>query len=141
MSQILKMSEAAAIGIHAMVLIGGSDGGPISTKIISCEFDVSENHCSKVMQRLTKTGLVNAIRGPKGGFILKRPASEISVLEIYEAIDGPLENVHCFFNKTGCSPCCLLFGSFMEEANALVKKHFGPATLQSVINNRNKSRI
>ncbi len=136
MSQILKISEAASIGIHAMILIAESEQSPVSARLIAQEFDVSENHCAKVLQRLTRAGLVTAIRGPKGGFILKRPADEITILQIYEAIDGPLESTRCFFQSSKCSPCCGLFGEMMEEANELVKKHFGPATLKSIIEKR-----
>ncbi len=137
MSQMLKISEAASIGIHAMIFIAEADGKPVNTKAIAAGFDVSDNHTAKVLQRLAHAGYISAIRGPKGGFVLNKKADEITVLEIYEAIDGPLEETQCFFMKKKCSPCCGLFGEMMREANALVRKHFGPATLQSVLNKKN----
>jgi Rrf2 family protein len=136
MSQMLKISEAASIGIHAMIFIAEAEGRPVNTKAIAAGFDVSENHTAKVLQRLTHAGYISAIRGPKGGFILNRKTSEITILEIYEAIDGPLSETKCFFMKKKCSPCCGLFGEMMQEANEVVRKHFGPATLQTILDKK-----
>lgn len=42
----------------------------------------------KILQRLTRDGILSSIRGPAGGFRLARPAGDISLLQIVEAIDG-----------------------------------------------------
>jgi Rrf2 family protein len=63
---------------------------------------VSEAHLSKVLQRLGKQGFVNSTRGPKGGFRLARPAADVSLLEVYEAVEGPLRFSNCLFDTPVC---------------------------------------
>ena len=55
----------------------------------------SKHHIGKVMQRLVKTGFLDSYRGPTGGFKLKRNAEEISMYEIYAAIEGEVEIRDC----------------------------------------------
>jgi len=50
------------------------------------------------MQRLTKLGLLRSIRGPGGGFLQARPPAQIKLLEVYEAVEGPLEPQDCVFS-------------------------------------------
>ena len=88
----LKISDAANIGIHALVYfaIHHSSGRPVSTGEAADSLNVSVHHLSKVLQRLTKAGLVKPVRGPKGGFILGDEPVSITLKRIYEAIEGPL---------------------------------------------------
>jgi Rrf2 family protein len=63
---------------------------------------VSEAHLSKVLQRLGKQGFVSSTRGPKGGFRLARSADEVCLLDVYEAIDGPVHFTNCLFEQPVC---------------------------------------
>jgi Rrf2 family protein len=66
----------------------------------------SRHHVAKVMQRLVKDGYLNSFRGPTGGFTLKIPPEKITLLEIFESIEGkivigtcPLDHPVCPFDK------------------------------------------
>ena len=135
MSQVFKISEAASIAIHALIFLGSQRDKAFTTKLIAEEFKVSKDHCAKVMQRLTKQSLVSAKRGPKGGFYLIKDPTEITVLEIYESIDGPLVTTSCFFKgiKPCTFPCCNLFGDLMRDVNTLASKTFKNTTLMELI--------
>ncbi len=141
MGQVFKISEAASIAIHALILLGKEPGKIIPTKEIVKEFKVSDNHCAKVMQRLTKAGFIDAIRGPKGGFYLTKKTNAIFVLDIYEAIDGPLTDTTCFFQSKSApceGLCCGIFGDLMNEVTTRVRGYFQSTTLEDLINNSNK---
>lgn len=140
MSQFFRISEAASIAIHGLILLGSQKERTFTTKAIAEEFQISKDHCAKVMQRLTKLNLVSAKRGPKGGFFLVRDPKDIFVLEIYEAIDGPIIDTSCFFKGIRpCKfPCCNLFGDLMADVNNLVTHNFKNTTLMELIN-KNKS--
>ena len=135
MSQVFKISEAASIAIHALIFLGSQKDKAFTTKVIAEEFQVSKDHCAKVMQRLTKVNLVSAKRGPKGGFYLIKDAQDITVLQIYEAIDGPLVTTSCFFKgvKPCGFPCCNLFGDLMNDVNTLANETFKNTTLMELI--------
>ena len=85
MAKIFSLSEAGSIAIHGMVLIARSED-QVSVNDISEKTGSSRHHVAKVMQRLVKEDFLHSLRGPSGGFKLKKPADSISLLEIYESI-------------------------------------------------------
>jgi Rrf2 family protein len=100
---MLNISDAATLAIHAMVhLARQQDGANRSVLQIATEQGVSSAHLSKVMRRLSQTGLLQSRRGPGGGFVLGRPADKITLLEIFEAIDGPLPGRRCLLRRKQC---------------------------------------
>lgn len=101
MTKIFAMSEAASIGIHSMVLIARNETGINAVKIAE-NTGSSKNHISKVLQRLVKSDLLKSVRGPAGGFMLKKNAEKISLLTIYESIEGPMEITDCPFENEIC---------------------------------------
>lgn len=101
MSKIFNLSDASSIAIHAMVLVARS-GSSINVIKIAEATNTSKHHVAKVMQRLGKDNFVTSQRGPSGGFSLKKEASEISFLDIYESIEGKIEIEKCVFNTPVC---------------------------------------
>lgn len=101
MPKIVTLSDAASIGIHAMVLIAGSKNYLNVIEIAKITGD-SKHHIAKVLHNLVKSGYITSVRGPKGGFKLKKQASQITLLEIYEAIEGKLEHTNCASGKDTC---------------------------------------
>ncbi len=132
MGNVVKVSEAASLGIHAMYLLGQEPDLQMSTKEMAQELEVSENHLSKVLQRLGRVGLVKSIRGPKGGFTLGRPATEISLLMVFEAIEGPIEPLGCLLGTETCHrPECRI-GGFFNNLNRQVKEYLSRKKLAEV---------
>jgi len=83
MEGVLKISEAANLGLHSMVYlanVGKDRMVPVSH--IADALGVSKDHLGKVLQRLAKLGLVTSRRGPAGGFTLGRPSNQIRLMEI-----------------------------------------------------------
>jgi len=124
MSSILKISEAAAIALHTMVLLSANGSSLSSTRKIANILEVSEHHLAKVLQRLVRAGLIRSIRGPKGGFVLAREAAGILLLDIYEAIDGPLEPDNCLLAKPYCLGSFCLLGDLLVSVNHQVQSYF-----------------
>lgn len=129
MQSVLKISEAASIALHAMIYIAIHSDEPASTKEIANSFGVSANHLSKVLQRLVKSGLLESIKGPSGGFVLTKGCNDITFLEIYEAIDGPIKTGCCLFGKNVCNFNSCIMGNFLNQTNTNVKKFFGDKKL------------
>lgn len=77
--------------------------GPVSTRIAASEEHVSYQLACKLMQSLQKAGLLNSSMGPKGGFRLARAPSEVSLLEVIEAIQGPISVNRCVLIPKICS--------------------------------------
>ena len=115
-----------------MGLLAKSDARPAATAQVARQLRASEHHLAKVMQRLTRAGLVRSTRGPHGGFRLARPALQISLLEIYEAIEGPVGPTHCLIDSAACerSPCVL--GGLVRSVQEQVRRRFAQTTLQDL---------
>jgi Rrf2 family protein len=125
---VLKVSEAASLALHTMVALAMNLGKLMTTSEIAAGLKASEAHLSKVMQRLAKAGLVRSVRGPHGGFTLNRRPEEITLLEIYELIDGPFVPSSCLFAKPVCDGQCIL-GGLLKDVNQQVREHFAKSTL------------
>ena len=122
MDTILRISDAANLAIHAMAHIARSRGGVNqSVGEIAAHQGVSEAHLSKVMQRLVKVGLVTSRRGPGGGFLLGRGAGTISLLEILEAMDGPMSDCKCLLGRKKCLFGGCALGALLTHVNHQVR--------------------
>jgi Rrf2 family iron-sulfur cluster assembly transcriptional regulator len=63
---------------------------------------IPETYLAKIFQRLSKAGLLRSTRGLNGGFSLGRPAGEISMKDVIEALEGPIALNRCLVRKGEC---------------------------------------
>lgn len=132
MQTLLKLSDALALALHTIGVLAAHDDKIIQAQDIAQNLSVSEHHLQKVHQRLTKTGILKTFRGPKGGFQLNRPAEEIKLIEIYEAIEGPLCTNQCVLGREKClTPDCVV-GNMMDKLNALVVNFLNTTTAKDL---------
>lgn len=129
---VLKISEAASIALHALTILAKNQDKLVSVKEIAEYLEVSSNHLSKVMQRLTKAGYIESIKGFKGGFRLLVNPSDVSFLEIYETFDGKIKNTSCLLSKDECKQNCI-FGELILSINSQVKTKFENTKLSDFI--------
>jgi Rrf2 family protein len=128
----LRISEAASLALHTMVYLAGDPGTHYSAGRLARVICVSEAHLAKVLQRLTKAGLLASVRGPKGGFRLARGTGEITLLEVFETIDGPFEPGECLMHDRTCGQMGCLFGDLLSGINSQVREYLGGRTLEDV---------
>jgi Rrf2 family protein len=132
MTKILHMSEAASLAIHTMAYLAVEPEKLSSTHEIAEKLKVSEAHLAKVMQRLSRVGLVKSVRGPGGGFQITRSSNEIILLEIFEAIDGPLNLCECLLEDSDCCHDGCIFGNLLESVGKQVHEYLLKTTLDQI---------
>ncbi|MCX7805162.1 MAG: Rrf2 family transcriptional regulator [Planctomycetota bacterium] len=133
MGDILKISEAAALALHAMTMLAEQgEGRHLSTKEMAAKLKASAAHLAKVLQRLEKAELVASIRGPKGGFVLGKDASEIRLLDIYEAIEGRISPTRCLFGEPVCSRSGCILGETIKSASEAIIARMADTRLSDV---------
>ena len=132
MHSSLRISEAASLALHTMVFLAGAPATQYSVGRIARSLGVSEAHLAKVLQRLSKAGLLVSARGPKGGFRLARGPEEITLLEVFEAIDGSFEPEECLMQDQSCGQMGCLFGDLLGDINRQVKEYLGGRNLEDV---------
>jgi Rrf2 family protein len=126
---MLRLSEAASLALHTMVYLSSLPEGQVSAREIAGDLDVSEAHLSKVLQRLARFGLVVSARGPKGGFSIAPGRDNATLLDIYEAIEGPIPDRKCFRSTRICTGRHCIFGNLLEDVNKQVKDYMAETSL------------
>lgn len=92
----MRISERVDIAVRAMGELAAADGtvAVVKADTIAQRQDVSLKYLLDILGELKRAELVRSKRGPEGGFTLSRPAAEISLADIFRAVDGPLADVH-----------------------------------------------
>jgi Rrf2 family protein len=108
-SRLIHISEAASLAIHSLALIASS-GVKLNAKKIAEVLHVSQNHLAKILQVLAKNEYLESNRGPGGGFVMKKNAGEITMLEIYQLIEGNVECRLCGISDSSCPFLTCIFG-------------------------------
>jgi len=75
-------------GLHCLLWLAGSPAEPASSRDLAELQGVSPSFLAKIFPKLEKAGIVRASEGIRGGYVLGRPAGEISVLDVVDAIEG-----------------------------------------------------
>ena len=130
MSKIFALSEAASIAIHSMVLIARAEEGINAVKIADFT-GFSKNHIAKVLQRLVKSDLLKSVRGPSGGFSMKKDPKDLTLLDIYQAIEGPIELNDCPLAYEICNFDRCLMGNVINKLTSEFRKFLEDQTLST----------
>jgi Rrf2 family protein len=85
----MRLSERSDYALHALIELAGSAGGLVSTEQLARTQAIPGSVLEGIMTELRRAGLVLSQRGPQGGFCLARPAAEISLADVIQAINGP----------------------------------------------------
>ncbi|MFE2140740.1 RrF2 family transcriptional regulator [Streptomyces sp. NPDC059456] len=83
----MKLSGGVEWALHCCVVLTAATE-PVPAARLALLHDVSPSYLAKQMQALSRAGLVTSVQGKTGGYALTRPASEITVLDVVQAVDG-----------------------------------------------------
>ncbi|ACF15139.1 transcriptional regulator, BadM/Rrf2 family [Chloroherpeton thalassium ATCC 35110] len=100
---MLKVTKKFEYGLIAVRYIAMTSNGEVATaKEISERMGIPYELLAKTLQRLTKAGVITSVQGVKGGYKLSRPPKQITLGEIAEAIEGPLNLTECQATQDTC---------------------------------------
>jgi Rrf2 family protein len=131
---MFKISEAASLALHTAGMLAAHSDRLVSTREAATLFKISEAHLSKVLQRLVKAGLVKSLRGPRGGFSLHKPSNVITLLQVYEAIEGPMVLDRCILGHDICPIDRCLMGDLVGSVNRQTWEYLNKTTLDKLTN-------
>jgi Rrf2 family transcriptional regulator, cysteine metabolism repressor len=87
----MKLSRTVAYALQATLqLAGAKDDRPIPCSRLAADGRMPERFLLQILRNLVMHGILGSTRGVDGGYMLDRSPSEISLLEVIEAVDGPL---------------------------------------------------
>lgn len=128
MAGMLRISEAASLALHAMGLMAQTRRR-WSNEELAGRLRASVHHLAKVMQRLVKAGVIRSVRGPHGGFELVRAPETISLVDIYEAVEGPLPAPDCLLGEPLCRGGDCMLGDLLHSVHNQVHHYLSNTTL------------
>jgi Rrf2 family cysteine metabolism transcriptional repressor len=104
----MLFSTRAEYGVRLMVELGRQgNGAPVSLGAVAEAENLPLSYLEHLVARLRKAGLVVSQRGAHGGYLLARPAAEIDMLEVVQALEGQIAPMECFHDvpegKVQCS--------------------------------------
>ena len=92
----MKHSEGLEWAVHACTLLAALPPAiALPARLLAEFFELPEPYLAKQMQKLSRAGIVETRRGPRGGYALARLAAEITLLQMVEAIDGAERHFRC----------------------------------------------
>ena len=108
---MLKLTKKADYGLMALKFLAEHPEHPAqSAKEIADAYGIPAQLLAKILQRLTKTGILRSQAGMNGGYALSRDSRSISAFEVIHAIDGPFFITSCTKGAHGCdlTPNCTI---------------------------------
>jgi Rrf2 family protein len=98
----MKMTRASSYALHAVAYMASQKkDGPIASHLIAEARDIPERFLLKVLKPLVSARVLRSVKGPNGGYRLARAPGTITLLEILEAVDGPIRGQAPFSGESG----------------------------------------
>jgi len=92
---MFQLSKKADYGLIALKHLAQHSEASISAREIAAEYRIPSELLAKILQRLARKGLVVSQQGTRGGYVLGRDPSKISIVDVIEALDGPIGITPC----------------------------------------------
>ncbi len=102
MLRLSKLTDYAVVVLTRLARDGAGPSGPVQTALsLAGDTGIAEPTVAKVLKLLAHAGLVEGVRGPRGGYRLIRPLASVPLSEVIVAIDGPIALTACVDGGTG----------------------------------------
>ncbi len=130
----MKISRSTGYALVAVGFIAQNykDGAVLAARV-SKEYGIPLEYLLKILQQLVRANVLRSKRGPRGGFFLSRVAEEITMLQIIEAVDGPMISHLHLAEQTNDAPFSLRMEDICKKATAEVREIYGSAKLSGVL--------
>lgn len=138
----MRLTTKCRYGTRAMLEMGLAFGkGPIQLNQIAEHQRISRKYLVHLLASLKAAGLVKAVRGPHGGYLLDRPPSDIKLIEIFRVLEGSTSPVECVDDPGVCakSELCVTRDVWAKIRNAM-NQVLESTTLQDLINETMQKR-
>jgi len=139
---MIKLSTKGRYGTRLMLNLAlhyNAGQESVILKNVSKEEEISIRYLEQIIIPLKLSKLVKSIRGAGGGYILTQPPSELKLIEIIEALEGPIALVDCVDDLDQCDrmPRCATY-EVWKEATILLRDYFSKTTLQDLVERSKK---
>ncbi|MBC8394315.1 MAG: Rrf2 family transcriptional regulator [Deltaproteobacteria bacterium] len=130
----MKISRSTGYALVAVGYIAQNyKEGAVLAARVSKEYGIPLEYLLKILQQLVRANVLRSKRGPRGGFFLARPSENITLLEVIEAVDGPLMSHLHLAEQTNNAPFSLKMEGVCRKATDQVRGTFAAAKLSDIL--------
>jgi Rrf2 family cysteine metabolism transcriptional repressor len=135
----MKLSTKGRYGVKAMVDLAINYGEqPVSIKSISERQNISEYYLEQLFSSLRRAKLIKSVRGAQGGYILNRAPKEITIQDVINVLEGPIEVSNCLedgaCNNIDCCATRLLWKKLKDSIDSVTSA----ITLKDIVDDYNE---
>lgn len=128
----MKLTPAAEFALRGSLILAEYAGGnPVTLDTICAERDLPKQYLVKIFASLARAGLVKPVRGKHGGYLLARDPDKITILEVIEAVEGPLAMNLCQKDPPECEEWDCPIRPAWAEIQEFIQLKLGSLTLGS----------
>jgi Rrf2 family protein len=133
------VSTRSQYGMRALVEVALAGDEPVSLKTVAQRQDLSQQYLEQIFATLRRAGIVESVRGARGGYRLARPLTEIDSLEVVELLEGSVAPVACLDENDSCARvgACSTEGLWRQVDDA-VRRVLGSTTLADLVAERRR---
>ena len=131
----MKLSTKGRYGVKAMVDLAINYGSePVSIKTISKRQNISEYYLEQLFSPLRKANLITSIRGAQGGYVLSKKPEDITIADIMNVVEGPIEISDCVDNTKCDNVECCATRLLWTKIKTSIDEVMSSVTLQDIVN-------
>ncbi|MCI0454300.1 MAG: Rrf2 family transcriptional regulator [Candidatus Dadabacteria bacterium] len=98
----MQVSRTLDYAVRSLTYLSKDPIGRFNIKEISQNQHIPLNYLAKIMRKLVNKGIVRSMVGPEGGYVLRKSPREITLREVYEAIEGEFRMIDCMEKDSIC---------------------------------------
>jgi Rrf2 family protein len=125
----MKLSRASGYALHALAYMAAhGEDRPVASHHIAKDRGIPERFLLKILKPLVSTQVLRSVKGPHGGYRLAKPAAKITLLEVVEAVDGPIRGQAASIGD-GKNALDTRLEEICTQAAEQVRRHLGKVRL------------
>jgi Rrf2 family transcriptional regulator, cysteine metabolism repressor len=134
----MKLSRTVGYALQATLQLAEAEPGtPVPCSQLAAQGQMPERFLLQILRNLVTHGILHSTRGVDGGYALDRPASEISLLDLIEAVDGPVFS-HAPMAEGLPEELVDQLSTALKEVSAVTRKQLSGIKISSLISHRRK---
>lgn len=138
----MKLSTKGKYGVKAVVdLALHQKENPVSIKSISQRQGISEYYLEQLFAPLRKADIIRSIRGAQGGYVLNKEPKDLTVLELMNILEGPVEISECLDNNMCSNIDCCATRMVWKKLKESIDDVMGSITIQDILNDYKNNGI
>jgi Rrf2 family transcriptional regulator, cysteine metabolism repressor len=131
----MKVSTKGRYGLRTLMDIAiHQHNGPVTLKDVSARQDISAKYAWNIMTALKNAGIVRGTRGNKGGYLLVPDPSDVTLLDVVQILEGPVELVECATEPHTCANAdTCVAQSVWQEVSRSIRESLKSITLADIL--------